>query len=54
LAFNPADNLGFVEDQFAAGPEPEVWKPYADELLSYGPRRAADQVGYSANVQRSA
>jgi hypothetical protein len=45
LVFDPADELIPVEDQSAAGPEPEVREPSWDEGLPYGPGRAADEFG---------
>jgi len=45
LVFDPADELIPVEDQSAAGPEPEVREPPWDEGLPYSPGRAADEFG---------
>lgn len=40
-----------VENHLAAGRGPEERKTHRDELLSYGPRRAADQPGGLTDVE---
>src|ERR1019366_5199145 len=52
FAFDPGDDLIGIEDQSAAGPGPEVRQAHRNELLPYGPGRAADQLGYLAEVER--
>ena len=54
LFFDPADNLIRVENQSAAGRGPEERKPSGHEGLSYGPRRAADELRHLAKPERAA
>lgn len=50
---DPAHDLTFEENQFAAGPRPEDWQPLGDEAVSYGPGRAAKHGRRLTNVYGS-